>query len=132
MTLRSPALGGEIQHVSVARGPGICPPSGLCSTVVPAAREKLWLEVKATAAGWRSVSLSHVQCLHRFIHLYTRLTPCSASPCSPTSAAGSAPSLQLPRAGPLQARGWSPPADLLLSLSGLRGWGGPSCAPHFP
>lgn len=58
MTLRSPALGGEIWHVSVARGPGICPCSDLCSTIVPAAREKSELETKATAAGWRSLSLS--------------------------------------------------------------------------
>lgn len=51
-------MGGEIRHVSIDRGPGICPCLGLCSTVVPAAREKPELETKATAAGWRSLSLS--------------------------------------------------------------------------
>lgn len=93
--LSFPALREEIQHVSIARGPGTCLYSGLCSTVVPAAREKLELEMKATAAVWHSLPFSHVQCLHLFIQLCTHPAPCSASPCSPPFAAGSAPSLCL-------------------------------------
>lgn len=100
-----PCLEGRDSARFHSQGPGICLHLDLCSTVMPAAREKLELETKAAAAGWRSLSLSLSCSMSSSFHppdpllCLSLLSPLCCELCSL----------------PLPARGCSPPSKGLVT-----------------